>query len=50
VDEEAVKDVLVKLSQLAADHEEIEEIEINPLHVLRKGAVAVDVRIKFSGA
>lgn len=48
VDEEAVKDVLVKLSQLAAEHEEIEEIEINPLRVLAKGAVAVDVRIKFA--
>lgn len=50
VDEEAVKDVLVKLSHLAAEHEEIEEIEINPLRVLAKGAVAVDVRIKFKGA
>lgn len=50
VDEEAVKDVLVKLSYLTADHEEIEEIEINPLRVLDEGAVAVDVRIKFSGA
>lgn len=45
-DEEAVKDVLVKLSQLATEHEEIEEIEINPLRVLVNGAVAVDVRIK----
>jgi acetate---CoA ligase (ADP-forming) len=50
VDEEAVKDVLMKLSHLADEHEEIEEIEINPLRVLAKGAVAVDVRIKFSGA
>ena len=49
VDEEAVKDVLVKLSRLSAEHEEIEEIEINPLRVLSKGAVAVDVRIKFNG-
>lgn len=48
VDEEAVKDVLIKLSQLAVEHEEIEEIEINPLRVLTKGAVAVDVRIKFN--
>lgn len=48
VDEEAVKDVLVKLSQLAAEHEEIEEIEINPLRVLAKGAVAVDVRFKIA--
>ena len=47
VDEEAVKDVLIKLSRLAAEHEEIEEIEINPLRVLAKGAVAVDVRVKL---
>lgn len=50
VDEESVRDVLMKLSHLADEHEEIEEIEINPLRVLTKGAVAVDVRIKFSGA
>ena len=49
VDEEAVRDVLVKLSQLAAENEDIDEIEINPLRVLAKGAVAVDVRIKFKG-
>lgn len=46
VDEEAVRDVLIKLSRLAAEHEEIEEIEINPLRVLTRGAVAVDVRMK----
>ncbi|MDP1545040.1 MAG: acetate--CoA ligase family protein [Anaerolineales bacterium] len=46
VDEEAVRDVLIKLSRLAAEHEEIEEIEINPLRALTNGAVAVDVRIK----
>lgn len=47
VDEEAVKDVLIKISHLAIEHEEIEEIEINPLCVLTKGAIAVDVRIKI---
>ena len=47
VDEESVIDVLIKLSFLAYEHPEIEEIEINPLRVLSKGAVAVDVRIKF---
>ncbi len=46
VDEESVIDVLIKLSFLAYEHPEIEEIEINPLRVLAKGAVAVDVRIK----
>lgn len=49
VDHAAVADILMKLSRLAEDHEEIEEIEINPLRVLKQGAVAVDVRIKFKG-
>jgi len=47
VDEESVIDVLIKLSFLAFEHPEIEEIEINPLRVLSKGAVAVDVRMKM---
>lgn len=47
VDEEAVIDVLIKLSHLAIENENIEEIEINPLRVLGKGAVAVDVRVKL---
>lgn len=47
VDDDAVKDVLIKLSHLAEEHEEIEEIEINPLRVLTKGVVAVDVRVKL---
>ena len=46
-DIEAVKDVLVRLAQLAHDFLEIAEIEINPLRVLSKGAVAVDVRVKL---
>lgn len=46
-DEEAVRDVLIKLSHLAAQHEEIEEIEINPLRALAKGAVALDARMKI---
>jgi acetyltransferase len=47
VDEESVIDVLIKLSHLAMDHETVDEIEINPLRVLTKGAVAVDVRVKL---
>ncbi|GJQ51675.1 MAG: acyl-CoA synthetase [Anaerolineaceae bacterium] len=44
-DEAAVRDVLIRLSHIADTHEEIEEIEINPLRALSQGAVAVDVRI-----
>ncbi|GAB4464844.1 MAG: acetate--CoA ligase [Anaerolineales bacterium] len=46
VDEQAVIEVLIKLSRLAVENESIEEIEINPLRVLNKGAVAVDARMK----
>jgi acetyltransferase len=49
VDEESVIDVLIKLSLLAYEHPEVEEIEINPLRVLQKGAAAVDVRMKIKG-
>jgi acetyltransferase len=47
VDEESVIDVLIKLSFLAHEHPEVEEIEINPLRVLGKGAAALDVRVKL---
>jgi acetyltransferase len=49
-DGESVIDVLIKLSWFAIDNESIEEIEINPLRALSKGAVAVDVRIKYNNA
>jgi len=45
-DEEAVIDVLTKLSHLALENETVEEIEINPLRVLSKGSVAVDIRMR----
>jgi hypothetical protein len=38
--------VLLKISRLARENEPIKEIEINPLRVLKRGAVALDVRIK----
>ncbi len=47
-DKSAVQDILIKLSWLAHEHPEIQEIEINPVRALAKGAVAVDVRIKLS--
>ncbi|MBI1856021.1 MAG: acetate--CoA ligase family protein, partial [Chloroflexi bacterium] len=39
-DESAVQDILIKLSRLAFDHPEIQEIEINPVRALAQGAVA----------
>ncbi|MFZ5822089.1 MAG: acetate--CoA ligase family protein [Chloroflexota bacterium] len=44
-DKSAVAQVLVRLSQLAEEHPEITEIEINPLRALAKGAAALDVRM-----
>ena len=50
-DRESVKNVIIRLAQLAADHPRLAEIEINPLRVLPsgQGAVAVDVRIRVAG-
>jgi acetyltransferase len=45
-DAQAVIEVLIRLSRLAVDFPKIEEIEINPLRVLSRGAVAVDVRAR----
>jgi len=45
-DEGSVVEVLVRLSHLILEQQTIEEIEINPLRVRRKGAIAVDVRVK----
>jgi len=47
-DKSAVQDILIKLSWLTYEHPEIQEIEINPLRALAKGAVAVDVRVKLA--
>jgi acetyl coenzyme A synthetase (ADP forming)-like protein len=48
-DARAVKEVLHRLAQLAYDHPEIAEIEINPLRVQApgEGVVAVDVRVRL---
>ena len=43
-DETAVIDILLRLGQLAEDLPQLAEIEINPLIVSRRGAVAVDAR------
>ncbi|GAB4533485.1 MAG: acetate--CoA ligase [Anaerolineales bacterium] len=48
-DEGAVREALIRLAQLAADHPQISEIEINPLRVLAPGqsAAALDVRVRL---
>lgn len=44
----AITDVLLKISKLVSENEEIDEIDINPLFVYEKGIVAVDARIILS--
>jgi acetyltransferase len=46
VNRAAVIDVMQRIGQLAADHPELIEIEINPLGVNKEGAVAIDTRIR----
>jgi acetyltransferase len=48
VDTKALVENLLRLSQLVTDFPEIEGIDINPVKVLEKGAVAVDARIVLS--
>ena len=44
-DKAAAADALIRLSWLVVERPEIREIEINPLRVLERGAVALDVRL-----
>jgi acetyltransferase len=48
LDMKALVENLLRLSQLMIDFPEIEGIDINPVMVLEKGAVAVDARILLS--
>jgi acyl-CoA synthetase (NDP forming) len=50
LDTEALVESLLRLSQLVDDFPEIEGIDINPVKVLEKGAVAVDARIVLKTA
>jgi acyl-CoA synthetase (NDP forming) len=45
LDIEALAENLLRLSQLMMDFPEIEGIDINPVMVMEKGAVAVDARL-----
>jgi acyl-CoA synthetase (NDP forming) len=45
---EAIADVLMRVSQLAIDHPEIREVDINPLLAFPDGVRAVDARVLLS--
>ncbi len=46
IDEAALVDVIQRIAQLAVDHPEIEELEINPLLAFQDGVCAVDMRVR----
>jgi acetyltransferase len=48
IDERALVDAIQRISQIAVDLPEIEELEINPLMVSPSGAIAVDMRARVS--
>ena len=43
---DAIAEVLIRLGQLAADHAEIRELDINPLLADAAGVIALDARIR----
>ena len=50
VDLAAIEDAIQRVSQLVGDYPEIAELDINPFVVFERGGVAVDARIRISGA
>ena len=47
---EAVVDVLIRIGQLAANHPEIRELDINPLLADAAGVIALDARLRVARA
>ena len=43
----AIKDTLLKVSQLVTDFPDIQELDINPFKVFPKGGIALDTRIRI---
>jgi len=42
---EALEEILIRLAQLATDFSQIQELDINPLHITPQGICAVDARV-----
>jgi acetate---CoA ligase (ADP-forming) len=49
-DREAIQDAILRISQLATDHPQIVELDINPWLAMEQGGYAVDGRISISEA
>jgi acetyltransferase len=47
---EAVIEMLIRLGQLAADHPEIRELDINPMLAGAAGIIALDARLRVAPA
>ena len=47
---DAIAEVLIRVGQLAADHPEIRELDINPLLADAAGVIALDARIRIAPA
>jgi acetyltransferase len=49
IDNDAITDVLLRVSQLAVEFPEIQELDINPLMVFgpSQGAASLDMRLSF---
>jgi acetyltransferase len=47
---DAIAEVLIRVGQLAADHAEVRELDINPLLADGDGVVALDARIRVAAA
>lgn len=45
LDEDAVHLIIANLAKLLADHPEIKEIDLNPVRVYARGAIALDARV-----
>jgi acyl-CoA synthetase (NDP forming) len=48
VDEQALREVLLRISSLLSLCPEVQELDINPLKVLNRGARAIDVRVRIA--
>ena len=48
LDVDALRQMLHRVSALVDDLPEIAEMDLNPVFVLQKGALAADVRIRFA--
>lgn len=45
-DRPALREVLLRVSQLVSDFPEVQEMDLNPVRVMVRGAVAVDARVR----